>query len=29
VLCAAELAAGWLAARGRVLPPPGPQPVTG
>jgi len=29
VLCAVELAAGWLAARGRVLPPPGPQPVTG
>ena len=29
VLCAVELAVGWLAARGRVLPPPGPQPVTG
>lgn len=29
VLCAAELAAGWLAARDRVLPPPGPAPMTG
>jgi len=29
VLCAAELAAGWLAARDRVLPPPGSAPVTG
>ena len=29
VLCAVELGAGWLAARGRVLPPPGPQSATG
>jgi MFS transporter, CP family, cyanate transporter len=29
VLSAAQLAAGWLAARDRVLPSPGPAPVTG
>jgi MFS transporter, CP family, cyanate transporter len=29
VLSAAQLAAGWLAARDRVLPSPGPAPATG